>query len=275
MEFVVKYYESKGSFLMRFIGTALTTFLLASTAWAQGADHLAMGIAQVNSRDPAGALEHFRAALEQAPDSYEANWRAALALIDVGKQTPDSVKSATRDSMYAEAERYARKATEANPNGADGHFVLAAAVGRASLTKSKRERVKRATEIRVEALKAIELNQNHDGAYHVLGRWNAEIMQLSGFERFFAKSFLGGRVFNEASWDRAVEYMEKSVSLAPTNIYHHLDLAEVYIDRGRYSAARRHLEQIGTLPVVDVMDPRYQETAIALLEKTGRKKDKN
>jgi tetratricopeptide (TPR) repeat protein len=245
------------------------------SAGAQSVDHIAMGIAAEEARDPRTALSHFKIQLTVDSLSYEANWRAALALVDIGKQTPDSVKSPARDSIYAEAERYARKAVEANPAGADGHFVLSVAVGRASLTKGKRERVKRATEIRNAALRAIELNPNHDGAYHVMGRWNAEIMRLSGLERFFAKSFLGGSVFNQASWDRAIEYLEKSVTLAPTVIYHQLDLAEIYIDRGRYTDARRHLEMIGTLPVVDVMDPRYQENAVALLRRIERKKDKD
>ena len=240
---------------------------------AQAPDHIALGMARLEARDPQAALEHFKAELETNPGSYEANWRAALALVDIGKQTPDSIRSPRRDSLYAEAERYARKATEANPADAEGHFVLSVAIGRASLTKSKRERVRRATEIRVEALKAMEINPRHDGACHVMGRWNAEIMRLSAMERFFAKSFLGGSVFNQASWDRAVEYMEQSVSLAPTNIYHQLDLALVYIDRKRYGDARRHLEQIATLPVVDVMDPNYQQQAVAQLQRIAGKRD--
>ena len=240
---------------------------------AQSPDHIALGIARVEARDPQAALEHFKAHLATDPGSYEANWRAALALVDIGKQTPDSIRSARRDSMYAEAEKYARKATEANPGDAEGHFVLSVAIGRASLTRSTRERVRRAAEIRVEALKAIELNPRHDGACHVMGRWNAEIMRLSAMERFFAKSFLGGGVFGQASWDRAVEYLEQAVSLAPTNLYHQLDLALVYIDRKRYADARRHLEQIATLPVVDVMDPDYQQQAAAQLRRIAGKRD--
>jgi tetratricopeptide (TPR) repeat protein len=238
---------------------------------AQAVDHIALGIARSESRDPRAALEHFQMHLATDARSYEANWRAALALIDIGKQTADSIRSLQRDSLYTEAERYARTAAEANPDDAEGHFVLSVAIGRASLTKSTRERVRRASEIRLEALRAIELGPRHDGAYHVLGRWNAEVMRLSAMERFFARSFLGGSVFNQASWDRAVEYLEKAIALAPTNIYHHLDLAEIYIDRKRYAEARRHLEQIATLPVVDVMDPAYQEQAARLLTKIARR----
>jgi tetratricopeptide (TPR) repeat protein len=252
----------------------LTLLAVPPGLHAQAPDHIAMGLARVEARDPRAALEHFKTHLATDPGSYEANWRAALALIDIGKQTPDSIRSAPRDSLYAEAERYARKATEANPADAEGHFVLSVAIGRASLTRSKRERVRRAAEIRMEALRAIELNPQHDGAYHVLGRWNAEIMRLSAMERFFAKSFLGGGIFNQASWARALEYLERSVTLAPTTIYHHLDLAEIYIDRKRYNEARRHLEQIATLPIVDVMDPRYQEDAVLLLRSIENKSDR-
>ena len=258
---------------MKFLTGFLGLCALPALGLAQGPDHIAMGRAAFDARDPAAALVHFQAALAQDSTNYEANWRGAQAAIDVGKQTPDATKSASRDSMYALAERYARIAVAANPNDADGHFILSVAVGRASLTKGKRERVRRATEIRAEALRAIELRPTHDGAYHVLGRWNAEVMRLSGLTRFFAKSFLGGAVFSQASWEHAIEFMTRAVELDPTIIQHHLDLAEIYIDRKRYSEARQQLEAIAPLPLKDVMDPRYKESALRLLRQIEGKRD--
>jgi tetratricopeptide (TPR) repeat protein len=248
---------------------------LARPLPAQSAEeHVRLGIEAQLARDPAAALTHLQAALAEEPRSYEANWRTAEVLVDIGKQTPDSVKSPARDSLYARAEDYGRMATEINPDGADGHYILSAAIGRASLTKSKKERVRRAAEIRSEALRALEIDPDHHKSYHVLGRWNAEIMRLSGFQRFFAKTFLGGKIFNAASWDSAVVYMDKAVALAPENIYHHLDVAEILIDRGRYREARIHLSQVATLPVFDVMDPAYKERAESLARKIEGKKDK-
>jgi tetratricopeptide (TPR) repeat protein len=237
------------------------------------AEHVSAGVAAREARDPAGALKHFQAALAQDSMDYQANWEAALALIDLGKATPDEVKSPARDSMYALAEVYARRAATANPSDAEGHFALANAVGRASLTKSKKERVQRAAEIRSEALRAIQLNPRHDGAYHVLGRWNAEIMRLSGATRFFARNFLGGDVFNQASWEGAVSNLEKAVELNPRRIYHRLDLAEVYVDRGRYSDARTQLQRVEALPVSDPLDPTYKQQAAELLKKIANRKD--
>ena len=254
-------------------GTILMLLLVSIPLEAQTpAEEIAAGIAASLARDPQAAFTHFEAALRLEPTNYEANWRAAQALIDVGKQTPDSVKSRARDSLYARAEVFARSAVMADSSDADGHFVLAQAIGRASLTKSKKERVRRAGEIRSEALRAIQLNPNHDGAYHVMGRWNAEIMRLSGLQRFFARNFLGGRIFSSASWDSAIVYLEKSVALKPENIYHHLDLALVYVDRKRYGDARTHLGLIGTLPVVDVMDPTYQRDAERRLQQIANRR---
>lgn len=239
------------------------------------AEHIAMGETAATARDPKAALEHFEAAIASDPQNYDANWRAAQALVDIGKQTPDSVKSPERDSLYARAESLARVAVTANPSAADGHYILAAAIGRASLTKSKKERVRRAAEIRSEALKAIEIDPRQDKAYHVLGRWHAEIMRLSGFTRFMAKSFMGAAIFNEASWQGAIDNMEKAVELSPENIYHRLDLAEIYIDRDRYSDARAQLEKVESLPIVDVMDPTHKQDAAVLIKRIEGKKDKS
>jgi tetratricopeptide (TPR) repeat protein len=253
----------------------LLPLALAGTLQAQSADEaIQQGVESQLARDPATALGHLEVALAAEPRNYEANWRAAEVLLDIGKQTPDSVKSPERDSTYARAERLARVAVEVNPEGSDGYYVLAAAIGRASLTKSSKERVRRAAEIRNAALKAIELNPENHKAYHVMGRWNAEIMRLSGFQRFFAKTFLGGKIFKSASWDSAVVYMDKALAVSPDNIYHHLDLAEIYIDRDRYSEARIHLSQVENLPVYDVMDPTYKERAASLLRRIEGKKDK-
>lgn len=228
------------------------------------ADHVALGSAAMQVHDLHTALAHYEAALALDSAGYEANWRAAIALLDEGEQIADSVKSPERDSLYADAERLARRAVAADSNGAEGHFALAAAVGRASLTMGKKERIRRARIIRDEALRTLELDPRHDGAYHILGRWNAEIMRLSGLSRFFAKNLLGAGVFREASWEEAVSNMERAVALDPGRLYHRLELAEIYVDRKRYDDARSELAQLAALPDREIMDSVYRREAAAL-----------
>lgn len=257
---------------MRLLPAAVLAVLCSAPAAAQSLPALlTSGTAAADARNPALALRDFQAALAIDSTSYEANWRASIAAVDIGKQTPDSIPDPARDSLFRLAERYATRAVAANPDGADGFFALANAIGRTSLTLGKKERVRRAAEIRTYALRAIELNPRQDGAFHVMGRWNAEIMRLSSFQRFFAKSFLGGAVFNQASWANAVSYMTKAVEIRPEFIYHRYDLALIYIDTKQWALARQQLEIIPTLPLIDVMDPVWKEEAAGLLKSIANK----
>jgi len=258
---------------VRLLPAALLAVLLTAPAAAQSVpDLVTKGVTAFDARNPVAALKDYQAAMAIDSTSYEANWRASVAAVDIGKQTPDSIPDPARDSLYRLAERYATRAVAANPDGADGYFALANAIGRTSLTLGKKARVQRATEIRVAALKAIELNPRQDGAFHVMGRWNAEIMRLSSIERFFAKSFLGGAVFSQASWDNAVAYMKKAITIRPEFIYHHYDLALIFIDTKQWTQARQQLEAIAPLPLIDVMDPVWKNEAASLLQSIANKK---
>ncbi len=247
--------------------------MLAAPAAAQDVrDHVSMGIAAAQVHDVKTGLAHFEAALALDSTGYEANWRAAIALMDEGEALPDSVKSPQRDSLYARAEVLARRAVTADSSRPEGHFALAAAIGRASLTMGKKQRIRRAAVIRDEALRTIAIDPRYDGAYHIMGRWNAEIMRLSGLSRFFAKRFLGAGVFGKASWDAAISNMEKAVELDPGRIYHRLELAEIYADRKRYADARSQLDQIAALPDRELMDPVYRRRAAELAKKIADRK---
>ncbi len=234
-------------------------------------DHVAMGIAANEAHDPRTALQHFQAALEQDSTNYDANWRGALALLDRGEQIPDSARGSERDSLYALAERFAARAVAANPQGADGHFALAASIGRVSLGMGTEERIRQAKVIRAEALRTIELNPKHDGAYHILGRWNAEIMRLSGLSRFFARNFLGAGIFKEASWKNAIANMQKAVELDPGRIYHHLELARIYADRKRPADAAAQLHAVESLPARELMDSAYKRQGVELRARSARR----
>ena len=232
------------------------------------ADHVALGRSAEEAHDITTALQHYQAALDQDSSNYEANWRGALILSTLGEERGDEAKkNPERDSLYAQAERYARRAVLSEPSGADGHFALAAAVGRASLTLGTKARIRRASVIRSEAMRTLALNPRHDGAYHILGRWNAEIMRISGFNRFFAKSFLGGGIFGKASWAQAIYNMQRAVALDPGRIYHHLELAEIYADRKRTRDAVVQLRLVDSLPQREVMDTAYKRKGDELLRK--------
>jgi len=237
-------------------------------------NHIALGDS-AGLMHPDVQLRHYQAALAADSLSYEANWKAARAIADVAKQiqgNADSLKR-RRDSLYAVGRVYAERAIRADSTKADGHYVLAMVLGRLSRTKGSKERVRYAKIIYDEATRAVQIDSTHDNAHHVLGAWNAEVKRLSGFQRFFAKALYGGGFMDKATWDDAVMHLKTAVRLRPDHIYHRLELAEVYVDLGKYSLARVQLQAIAALPPVDVLDPQYKEDAAALFKDIEKEKD--
>lgn len=220
---------------------ALLTLSPLAAGAQSAAEHLAMGDRDHAALNASSALAHYEAALAAEPAHGTALWKASLEAADLGEASKDD---AQRKTLFAKAEGYARRAVTASPADADAHFALARALGRAALSMGKRDRVKYAGDVRTHALKALELNPQHAGALHIMGVWNAEVMRLSGLERFFAKNLLGGKVFDTANWNEAVSYMERAVAAEPDRITHRLDLGRIYADVGNKAKAREQFEWI-------------------------------
>jgi len=224
---------------------------------------------------PDQALVHYRRALALDSASYEALWKASRALVDVAKQIDgkgDALKK-RRDSLYVEARVLAEAAVRVNPTGARGHSMIAQALGRLSRTRGGKERVRFAKIIYDEAQRAIVLDSTDDLAYHVLGAWHAEVKRLSGIQRFFAKTLFGAGFLDKGNWDDAQRYLLRAVALKPQNIFHHLELAEIYVDVGKYSLARDQLRAVHDLPIADVLDHQYKTQAAMLLDDIKNEKD--
>lgn len=232
-----------------------------STATGAVAEHIALGDSAYKAMKPVEALAHYKQALAADSTNYDALWRAARQEIDLGEFEPDKAK---QKQYYADGEKYAKAAVIANANDPEGHFQLARALGRVALTLGAKERVRYAKDVRAQALAALAIDSLHPGALHVMGRWNAEIMRLSGISRFFAKNFLGGDVFGQASWNNAVAYMEASVRQDPGRLVHRLDLAEIYRDRNKDDDRRKAKEQFETVVnghATDYNDQFYKKEA--------------
>jgi len=249
----------------------LATIAFLAAAAAASAQTAAQHVAEGDTADAAlnalAALQHYEAALGLDSTYYPALWRASREAVSLGEF--DTSKTQQK-AYYVQGEKFGRRAVAADSTGTDGWFVLARAIGRNSLTLGSKERVKFAKEIRNDALTSLKYDSLNPGALHVMGRWSAEIMRLSGFSRFFAENFLGGEVFHAASWDSAVFYMKKAVKLEPERIVHHLDLGEIYVDRDRKGdkeLAKEQLELAVNGKEIEYNDKFYKKQAAKALAK--------
>jgi tetratricopeptide (TPR) repeat protein len=239
-------------------------FCVARVAGAQNAaDHVALGDREFAALNAKAALQHYEAAVAADPRDYEALWKASRSAVDLGENT---TAEADRFKLFKDGERYARRAVAANPGDAEGHFVLARALGRTALSLGTRDRIKYAGEVRAQALEALKYDPKHAGALHVMGVWNAEVMRLNGFSRMIAKNFLGGQVFGSASWGEARRYMEEAVRVDPVRLTHKLDLGEIYSDIGEKAKARDMYQQVVNGRATELNDPIYKRRAAAALK---------
>ncbi len=238
------------------VPAALPTAARAQTA----AEHVAIGDRE-REMNPTGALGHYQAALKADSNDYDALTKASYAAIEAGQAAPDKDQ---QRAYYKQAEAFARRAIQVRPNAAEGHFVLATALGRTAQTLGARDRIRYASDVRTQALEALKYDPRHAGALHVMGMWNAEVMRLSGISRFMAKNFLGGQVFGSANWNDAQRYLEQAVQIEPQRITHRIDLAQVYLDRGDKAKAREQLDAIAAAPARELNDANYKREAEAL-----------
>jgi tetratricopeptide (TPR) repeat protein len=237
----------------------VVTFAAVPSLRAQtAAEHIALGDRDHTAMNAPSALHHYEEAIAVDPKSYEGLWKATREAVDVGEYNPDEKE---RDRLYTLAEQYARRAVEANPGDAEGHAQLGRALGRKALSLGKRDQVKYAADVRTAALDALKINPKHPGALHVMGKWNYEVLRLNGMVRFMAKTFLGGKIFDSATWDEAQRYMEESVAQDPNRLVHHLDLARVYAARGNRNKAQEQYQMVINGTVTDYNDKKYQSEA--------------
>jgi tetratricopeptide (TPR) repeat protein len=229
--------------------------------------YVASGDSAYAALDAVTALADYEKALAVDSADYDALCKASRVASDLAEFERDEAR---RTAFFTEAGSYAARAIAVKPTDAEGHFHRARALGLAALSVGSRARIKYGKEVRAEALAALQYAPDHPGALHVLGVWNAEVMRLSGIERFIAKNLLGGGVLSAASWHDAITDLERAVAVDPDRIVHHLDLAKVYLDTHDKAKAKEQLEIVAAAPIREYNDPHYKEDAarrLATLDK--------
>jgi tetratricopeptide (TPR) repeat protein len=161
-----------------------------------------------------------------------------------------SAKAGKR-ALGTEALGLARGAVAADDSNSEAHLAVAITVGKISSLKSPKDRIGDSGEIRAAAERAIKLDPENDLAWFVLGRWNYELANLGGGTRFFAEAFFGK--LPDASNERAVECLERSVALEAGRLMYRAELGRAYAAVGSAARAR---EELGAAML---MEPRDQE----------------
>ena len=215
--------------------------------------------------DEVAAFEKFKEVLKIKPTNLHALSKCSELCSRIGKRQKDN---ALRDNYYSAAKIYAETALKIDPENGEASCSMAIALGRSTMSKSGKEKISTAKDIRKYIDISLKANPNYFLAWHVLGRWHYEISSLNFFERSAVKIFYGG--LPPASFKESVAAFEKADSLTPGFILNYFELAKAYQRNGQTPKAIATLKLLLTLPNHTEDDPTIKEDSrkmLAMLQK--------
>jgi Flp pilus assembly protein TadD len=86
-------------------------------------------------------------------------------------------------------------------------------------------------------------------------------MKVDEGQRSMAVSFMGATEIGEASFDKAIAYLQRAIAIEPKRVVHHLDLGRVYATKGDAAKAKAEFNTALKLPSVDYNDGHYKDDA--------------
>lgn len=169
-----------------------------------------------------------------------------------------------RDDYYLAAKIYAETALKIDPKNSESNCVMAIALGRSSMSKSGKEKIINAREVKKYVDAAIANDQQNFKAWHVLGRWQYEISNLNSLERSLVKVLYGG--LPPATIKQSIVAFEKARVLRPEFILNYFEMAKAYKDNNNKNKAIAYLQLMLTLPDQTEDDPYIKQKGKALLK---------
>jgi len=167
------------------------------------------------------ALKKYKEILNIAPDNIAALCGASINSVRIGNREKNEEK---KKVLFADGLTFAQKAIGINSQYDEANFCMAAALGRKAESLGAKERLSMAKEIKKYADKCVQLNSNHAGGHHIIGRWHHRFSNLSFFEKAAANTLFGG-IPQEVSESKGLYHLKKAVDLKPDFILYFYDYA--------------------------------------------------
>lgn len=207
------------------------------------------------------ALKQVIACLNADPTDYKSVCKASFLYSTCGNRLNDVEQ---KRNYFGLAKRYAAVAIKRQPNDAEGHYLMAIAMGRLALISGPKDKVGASREIKQHVDEALKLNPNHAGAWFLLGKWNYEVSNLN-FAEVAAAKYLFGGLPDGASVDNAISAYKKAIELNPNKLLYRSDLAIAYIDQNKFDAAKQELKTLLMMKQIEQDDPKIVAKAKQLL----------
>ena len=231
----------------RVLTTGVLVLLLVCPVSAQTAPSPTpdSALAPIDSLRTQGKFREALTALNRlAPDSTHdvaILWRRGLMWSDYARAHRKTAPTDSTVARHQRALKWGRTALATDSTNAWAHLVTALAAGRLTLHVKRGTRLRYSRLVKRHADRAIALDSTLAPAYHLRGRWHREVADINVLKKALAKAIYGG--LPPASFDRSIQDFKRAIALE-SKPYNHLELAKTYLEVGRDSSARAHLNRV-------------------------------
>lgn len=207
------------------------------------------------------ALEKYQQLLLIDANNMKALVKCAELNANIGNR---KIEKKEKQFYYQKAYSFAQKAINTNANDADANYAMAMVSGKMTEVETENKKIVAFVKyIKTFADKALQINLKHAKANYILGKWNIEIVNLSGLKKAAVKLLYGG--LPDGTLENAILYMERCKQYDSYFMLNYLDLAKAYQQNNQPTKAIEVLQQLVKLPIRTSDDTNYKANAKQLL----------
>jgi len=160
---------------------------------------------------------------------------------------------------------YSNRAAECGPKDCDAQLAPAITLGKMLPYLPQKEQVSASPKIKESVDKALAIDPRNDNAWHILGRWNRVLAEISSAKRLLAGLLYGD--LPKVSYEEAERAMKKAIALNPHRLMHYIELGRIYSQMGRKEEAKELINKGLGMPDSEKDDPETKERGRETLAK--------
>jgi len=162
---------------------------------------------------------------------------------------------------------FASRAATLAPNNAEAQLSPAISLGKMLPYMGSRDQFNASPRIKAAVDRAIQLDPTNDNAWHILGRWNRVLANVSVARRVLAKALYGE--LPVTTNEEAEKCLLKAIEINPNRLIHYIELGCIYAQMGRKEEARKFILKGLAMPNKEKDDPEMREIGKQMLQKLG------
>src|SRR5256885_2717672 len=160
---------------------------------------------------------------------------------------------------------YSERAAACGPKDCDAQLAPAITLGKMLQYMPTNEQVSASPRIKESVDKALAIDPRNDNAWHILGRWNRVLSEISSTKRFLASLIYGQ--LPKGSIDEAEQDMKKALAINPHRLMHYIELGRIYAQMGKNQEARDFINKGLAMRDVEKDDPETKDRGRETLAK--------